>query len=386
MPTRERTHPTRRTPSTFGHEEEPAEVDPGRVWLALALGALAVILSAGALAISLLRSDGSATDCQTLAWDSIPEAADLPDGWAVTTSDFIVGSLIATVDGPASADATSDASIFATVTCYAGDAVQALARSRAAEAATGSTIESLDLGDDGYQVGSESAGTTAVHFLRNDLVTHLEVSGSVDQGELMSVAEAFDTAIRTAQPGSIPTPGAGGQATAPPLGSVEPTDDFPLESDLPAESPAAPELEAMMPKVINGQTFVINSATGADLPADSPGSRALMASLRASDKTAADLQVAEAYDEAETLDLYLLGFRLPDGDGEELRDLVLDSWLAANVTGVTQETVTFGDRELIRVSYGDDQPDVYLYTREDAVILIHTLDAALAEAAAAALP
>ena len=41
---------------------------------------------------------------------------------------------------------------------------------------------------------------------------------------------------------------------------------------------------------------------------------------------------------------------------------------------------------MIRVSYGDDEADAYVVTNEDAVIIIHTSDPNLAEAAAAALP
>ena len=362
-------------------------VDPGRVRLALGLGMLAVILSAAALAVAVVRPFSSGTDCQELAWDSVPEAADLPDGWTVATSNFFVGSLTATVDGPASTDATSDGSVFATVTCYAGDAAQALSRSRAAEAATaGNTVADLDIGDVGYSVGNEESGTIAVHFLRDDLVTYLAVSGSVEEADLLAVAEAFDVAIAGARTGRATTPGPAGVTEPPSIGSPEPSDELPLESLLPSESPAAPELLAMLPATIEGTPFLSNSANGADVPADTPGSRALMASLRAIDKAPEDLQVAEAYDESETLDLYLLAFRLPGGDGAALRDIVLDTWLSAGGEGVAKEPLTLGGRDVIRVSYGDDEADAYVVTNEDAVIIIHTSDPNLAEAAAAALP
>jgi hypothetical protein len=356
------------------------------VRLALALGALAVVLSAGALAFTVVRSISGAPNCQSLAWDSAPAAENLPAGWAIATSNFFVGSLTATLDGPASTDETSDGSIFATVTCYAGDAAEALARSRAADADTaGNTVAELDLGDVGYSVGNESSGTTAMHFMRDDLTAHLAVSGSVAEEDLFAVAEAFDLAIRDARAGRAPS-AAPGQAEIPPENSAEPIDELPLESDLPEESPVAPELEAMLPTVIDGAPFIANSANGADVPADTPGSRALMASLRAMDKTPADLQVAEAYDESETLDLYLLAFRLPGEDGAVLREMILESWLSANAAGVTQEPVTLADKEFVHVSYGDEDADAYVFTNEDAVIIVHTADAALAEAAAAALP
>lgn len=354
--------------------------------LALALGALAVVLSAGVLAFTFVRAISGAPNCQSLAWDSAPAPEDLPDGWAIATSNYFVGSLTATLDGPASTVETSDGSIFATVTCYAGDAAEALARSRAADADTaGNTVAELDLGDVGYSVGNASSGTTAMHFMRDDLTAHLAVSGSVAEEDLFAVAEAFDLAIRGARAGRAPT-AAPGQAEVPPDDSAEPIDELPLESDLPEESPVAPELEAMLPTVIDGAPFIANSANGADVPADTPGSRALMASLRAMDKTPADLQVAEAYDESETLDLYLLAFRLPGEDGAVLREMILESWLSANAAGVTREPVTLANKEFVHVSYGDEDADAYVFTNEDAVIIVHTADAALAEAAAEALP
>jgi hypothetical protein len=224
-----------------------------------------------------------------------------------------------------------------------------------------------------------------MHFMRDDLTAHLAVSGSVAEEDLFAVAEAFDLAIRDARAGEVPT-AAPGQAELPPEDSAEPIDELPLESNLPEESPVAPELEAMLPTVIDGAPFLANSANGADVPADTPGSRALMASLRAMNKTPADLQVAEAYDESETLDLYLLAFRLPGEDGAVLRGMILESWLSANAAGVTQEPVTLADKEFVHVSYGDEDADAYVFTNEDAVIIVHTSDPALAEAAAEALP
>jgi len=358
----------------------------GRAGLALALAVLAVILSAGALAFTVIRSVSAGPECQTLAWDSIPDDADLPEGWIVGTSNFFVGSMTATLDGPASFDGSGDGSIFATVTCYGSDGAQAIARSRTAETNAGNTVSDVDVGDTGYAVGDDTTGTTGMHFLRDELVAFLAISGTVDEVDLLVVAEAFDQAIRTAQPGSVPTARPVGQSTPPPF-EPDPSDDaFPEESDFPEESPVAPELEAMLPSAVDDQPFVIYSASGADLPPDSPGSRSLMASLRAIDRSAEDLEVAEAYDELEALDLYFFAFRLPGEDGAALREMILESWLSANATGVTQEAVTLADRELIRVSYGDGEADVYVYTREDAVILIQTRDADLAEAGAGALP
>ena len=59
---------------------------------------------------------------------------------------------------------------------------------------------------------------------------------------------------------------------------------------------------------------------------------------------------------------------------------------ARQAEGVTIEDVELGDKTLTRVDYGDDLADAYLYATGDAVILLHTSSAELAEAGAAALP
>ena len=73
----------------------------------------------------------AASDCQARAWDSIPEERALPDGWAVTATNFFVGNSTVTLEGPAADTETGEGVMYATVTCYGNDGSEALARSRA---------------------------------------------------------------------------------------------------------------------------------------------------------------------------------------------------------------------------------------------------------------
>ncbi len=389
MANRSRTQPNRRPPAF-----EPDDVDEprsGRGRLGIVLAGFAVLLAGAALAVAILRPAGGGLDCQPRAWDSVPDEDELPQGWSVSTSSFFVGSLTVTIDGPAASEESGAGSVFATVTCYGDDAGQALARSRAGEANSGGTVADLpDVGDDGYSVGDEATGLNSLHFRRGDLVAYLTASGEVDELDLIAVAEGFDAAMEAADGRSIAagsTPSRLPAGSAPPTEpALEPSDELPVESAAPTEAPAAPELEAMLPREVDGIPLTVFSATGSDLPGGDAATRSLAASIRSLGATMDDLQIAEVYDETETLDLVLLAFRVPDANGARLRDIILESWLSANADGVQQEELRFGDKRVTAVDYGDEQVDTYVYTVEDTVIVITTLDREVAELTVSALP
>jgi hypothetical protein len=96
--------------------------------------------------------------------------------------------------------------------------------------------------------------------------------------------------------------------------------------------------------------------------------------------------VAQAYDQADELDLYFVAFSLPGAEPAAFRTLILQSWLVSGAEGVTVEDVELAGKTLTRVDYGDELADAYLYSTGDAVILMHTSSADLAESGAAALP
>ena len=142
----------------------------------------------------------------------------------------------------------------------------------------------------------------------------------------------------------------------------------------------------MLPAEIGGTPFIVQSFTGADAFGNDAGSRAVTAGLRALGKSPADLELAEAYDQNESLDLYLFAFRLPGADPEALHSLVLDSWLVADAEGVTSEQVELGGKTVTHVDYGDEFQDAYVYSLGDTAVIIQSGSPDLAAAAAEALP
>ena len=356
----------------------------------LAIGFAALAVGLVALGWTLFASGGGASDCQARAWDSIPEERALPDGWAVTATNFFVGNSTVTLEGPTADTDTGEGVVYATVTCYGDDAAEALARSRAADASTGSPTTDLEgIGDEGYAI-EDGTGLSALHFRRGDLVSYLVVAGDVTPDELRSTASSFDQAMVDAKAGDLPsiapaaTPGSV-DASLPIEPSALPS-EAPVGSAGPDASPASAELERLLPTEIGGTPFVVETFTGADAFGNDAGSRAVTAGLRALGKSPADLELAEVYDEGQAVDLYLFAFRLPGADPEQLHSLVLDSWLVADAEGVTSEQVELGGKTMTHVDYGDDFPDAYLYSLGDTAIIIHSGSPELAEAAAESLP
>jgi hypothetical protein len=393
MPARSRTHPNSQTAATTAPVQPPASTGSplGRSFpWPLALGVAALAVGLIALGWTLFASGRGASDCQARAWDSIPEERALPDGWAVTATNFFVGNSTVTLEGPTADTDTGEGVVYATVTCYGNDGSEALARSRAADASTGSPTTDLEgIGDEGYGI-EDSTGLSAMHFRRGDLVSYLVVAGNVTPDELRSTATAFDQAMIDAKAGDLPsfapaeTPGSVDET--PQIEPSAPPSDAPLGSQGPDASPASPELERLLPTEISGTPYIVESFTGADAFGNDAGSRAVTAGLRALGKSPADLELAEAYDENQAVDLYLFGFRLPGADPEALQSLVLNSWLVADAEGVTTEQVELGGKTMTHVDYGDDSPDAYVYSLGESAIIIYSGSPDLAEAAAKALP
>ncbi|HSK51223.1 MAG TPA: hypothetical protein VLA44_00600 [Clostridia bacterium] len=382
MATRSRTHPSRRPSVTAA--DQPAS---GRTsQLPLVLSAIALVVAGLGLWLSVTSAGG--TGCQSRAWDAVPDPADLPPGWTVATSNFFVGNLTVTLGGPLDEEGEQGGEIFATVTCYGGDATEALARSRSSDQAAGSvTADLTGLGDAGYQIDDASSGLAAMHFRRGDLLAYLVVQGEVSAEDLRATAVVFDAAMESARAGSIPTLG---PVRTPDLATLAPApspdvSEEPVESGLPGSSDVPSGLERFLPSEAAGTAFTAESLTADDL-SGSPGGRALAAGVRALGKTTADLQVAQAYDELGEVELYFLAFRLPGVDPEPFNTLILESWLVAGAEGVTTEEVELGGKRLTAVDYGADVPRAYLYTSGDVSIVIQAGDEALAEEGAAALP
>ncbi len=387
------------TPSRAGAADSHAPGDPSassRARLTLLLASIALVVAALGLAFgaaAFLRGGGDA--CRTAAWDSEPSAADLPADWAVSTSQVGPDGLGVTLAG-ATTDAATDApTIYVTVSCYGTDAGAALERSRDRIEAAGEVVTArADLGDEGYGLSDGTSGALAVHFRRGALVAYLATTGTVAQSDLDAIAAAVDSAmgraLGTSGPGASPTlsslePG----ASAGPSSSASPAPSATAGAEASPSAPpdeAAPELVALLPAKSGGTTLAHDSAAGADVLGDDSLSRALAAALRSLGAKVDDLRVAQAYDETDTLDLYLLAFGVSGVSGAKLEPVILRTWLSAGEDGVTTKTATVGGKEITTVDYGDGGSMAYVRTTAEAVVILQTADAALAAEVVASLP
>ena len=141
-----------------------------------------------------------------------------------------------------------------------------------------------------------------------------------------------------------------------------------------------------MPRQVSGTTLVVQSATGDQILGTDAASKALVSTLNSFGKKPTDLHIAQAYDEAGTLDLTVLGFRVPGVSAAKLKPAVLQTWLLAGAAGVTMKQATVSGVQVTEVTYGGDTSVSYVAVRKDAVIVVQSGDAALAAAGLAALP
>ena len=80
-----------------------------------------------------------------------------PAGWTVAATSFFVGNMTVTLEGPAADAETGEGVVYTTVTCYGADSAEALARSRAADASSGSPTTDLEgIGEEGYQIDDDT--------------------------------------------------------------------------------------------------------------------------------------------------------------------------------------------------------------------------------------
>lgn len=372
-------NPLRPEPSGSRPSRPPApSATSSRTTHVVAVAALVLaVVAVGVVAWQALApgSDG----CQSRAWDVTPAADDLPLGWTATASQYDLNRKTLSYLGAFPEDeTTSQAVIYATVTCFESGAADAVARSRAAaEEAGQSVIERDDLGDQSYSAVDET-GATFLQLRHDRIVVYLAGSADTSATEVDELASAFDRALG----------GDGGLITQP---TIAPSDDLAAESDDPAESvapesPAAPDLVASLPTQVGTITMASDSATGSTILGEDQGSRAILAAIRAAGREPDDLRVAQAYDESGESDLSILAVTVQGLPVAETEQIVLDSWLAATGSGVTKDTVTLDGREWTRIDYGDGGTLDYLLLDGANVIVVTTADPALAATAAAALP
>lgn len=155
-------------------------------------------------------------------------------------------------------------------------------------------------------------------------------------------------------------------------------------SPSPSPSQAAPELAAMMPTSVGGTALTVQTAKDASTLGTSPAPRAISAAVTAFGKKPADFEIAISYDASGSSTLQIFGFRLPGVTPEQLKPIVLNAWLAADVHGVKTTTVVIGGKSATKVSYGTGA-DEYVFPYQDALFDVETSDPTLAAKAVAAI-
>jgi hypothetical protein len=155
-------------------------------------------------------------------------------------------------------------------------------------------------------------------------------------------------------------------------------------SPSPSPSQAAPDLAALMPTSVDGTALTVQTAKDASTLGTSPAPRAISAAVTAFGKKPADFEIAISYDASGSSTLQIFGFRLPGVTPEQLKPVILNAWLAADVHGVTTTTVAIGGKSATKVSYGTGANE-YVFPYGDALFDVETADAAVAAKAVAAI-
>lgn len=367
----------RRKPS----EERAARAASSRT--ATQLAVLAVVIAGIALGLTawrLLTPSGS--NCQTTAWNAAPAGDQLPAQWTVKGTTFDANRRTTQYAAPDPGNGSGAANVLATVTCFPNGAADAVTRAATAARDIGQVVNNkTDLSDGGFEA-TDASGAIFLEFHRGDVVVDLAASGGATATDIETIASAYDKALG-GDGGTIaaPVPGSSNQAAA--SGSAAPAG-----SGVPGASstPAAPELEKLLPTKVGSVTLTVDSADGTSVLQQDQGSRAITAALRAEGKGPEALKLAEAYDATQATDLNLLAVQVAGMDVNKVRELVLNSWLAASGAGVTQTTATIAGKEYTKIDLGDEGPLDYVRVKDGVVFVITTSDASLAQQAAALLP
>lgn len=365
----------RRRPS-----EERAEIAASSR-TATQLAAIAIVLAALALGLAIWRTLMPAgSSCQRDAWSAAPAADQLPSSWTVRGATFDVSRRTTSYVGPDPGDGSGSVpTILATVTCYSEGASDAVARSAEVARSMGDVVNDRpDLGDQGFEATDDS-GALYIQFRHGDLVVDLAGGSGTTIVELDTIASGYDRSLG-GDGGTIPS--------ADPNATDATGGESPAASDDTgaAASPAAPELEKLLPAKVGSVDLLVESQLGSTVLQDDQGSRAILAALRAAGKTADDLRFADAYDPNDTSDLTILAVTVNGMDVAKVRQLIMDTWLAASGAGVTKTDVTLGGKAYTKVDLGDQGRVDYVRTADNVVFVITTADEALAGQAAALLP
>ena len=372
---------------------DDGDARPRRLVPIAVAAALILAIAAASLSVAVLFRP-AASGCQVAAWNSVPRASEMPSGWTMGATNIYGDSQTTTISGPDPGDGTGPR-IYLSVTCFSERAQEVVDRMGQSSKDAGRTVTALDaIGEAGYSIAADSASGSALQFRRGSLVAYMLTAGSIADADLRQAGSAVDAALRRAQgdAGAVaaPVPSSAASPAVTPEGSSAgspPASGGPSpQPSAAAASPVAPELEALMPRTVSGTSLLVQSATGDQVLGADAASKALTAAINSFGKKPIDLQIAQAADSTGALALSVLGFRLKGVTSARLQPVVLQSWVFASATGVTTKEKKVGNVSVTAVTYGGDTSVTYVTIRKDAVLVIQATDAAVADAAVAALP
>ncbi len=127
------------------------------------------------------------------------------------------------------------------------------------------------------------------------------------------------------------------------------------------------------------------SWTGTTILAEDAWSVAITTFLTSAGKTAADLQVGQAYDPTGTLDLSAGVFRADGIAASDLQAQMIKAW-QVDYPDLKVSEVTMGGRMVTKGDFGAGAIHSYWFVRDDVVFDVQTSDEKLAEAAILAIP
>ena len=353
--------------------------------LVAALAGLAVIVAGAALFMTLTRPAPVAEGaCRKVAWDALPPRDSLPAGWTLNGSGFYTDGFGASLSGPtpSGAAAGSAPAVNLRVSCYGADGHLVVRRSHDSDIAVGGTnLPFADIGDEALATRDSAGTTTSVYLRRGPLVASIAAQ-SVSSDDLEQMASAVDDGMVAAEAKSADDQSLGPDATGD-LGAV-PTDEVapddvsfdPNASDAPEPTPAHdfPDLEAILPKTIDGTALVSQSTTGTDALQSDPSSDELIKWLADNGKKPDDLQVAETFDPTAATDLDITALRVKGIPPATLQAELLKTWLGATASGITTTQKTIGGKPVLVIDYGDQGAPDYILIRGDAVLIVASSD------------
>ncbi len=152
------------------------------------------------------------------------------------------------------------------------------------------------------------------------------------------------------------------------------------------ETHDAPELEALLPRALNGTALSVQSWTGDAILLDNDTwSNTIRDFLTKSGKAPTDLRGATADDPNQVLQDSVGVYEVVGVPGTGLRDALVAAW-RVDYPDLKVTQVTLGGKTVTKLDFADDTVDSYMYLRDDVVFDIETTTDAAATAALDSLP